>query len=323
MTKQRIREWYEHWDGEVYVSFSGGKDSTVLLDIVRSMYPDVPAVFVDTGLEYPEIREFVKRFDNVTWLKPKMTFKQVIEKYGYPFISKEVSDCVGMAQRGFKSGFDKLNGVDKDGNPSDFRKGFKKWNFLIDIPYKLSDECCFINKKAPAKKYEKETGKKPIVGTMASEGALRKTSWLRTGCNAFESKRPMSSPMSFWFDQDVLLYAKLHNLPLASVYGEIVYDNSDNENFDGQLKFGDVESWKDCGIFDNERPMLKTTGCDRTGCMFCAYGCHLNNDQRFVTMKTTHPKQYEWIMKPWDEGGLGYKEIIDWINEFGNLNIKY
>ena len=45
MTQQRIREWYEHWDGMVYVSFSGGKDSTVLLHLVRDMYPDVPAVF--------------------------------------------------------------------------------------------------------------------------------------------------------------------------------------------------------------------------------------------------------------------------------------
>ena len=99
MTKQRIRGWYEHWDGNVYVSFSGGKDSTVLLDIVRQMYPDVPAVFVDTGLEYPEIREFVKTFDNVTWLKPKMNFRQVIEKYGYPFISKEVSEKAMYARR--------------------------------------------------------------------------------------------------------------------------------------------------------------------------------------------------------------------------------
>ena len=94
MTKQRIRGWYEHWDGNVYVAFSGGKDSTVLLDMVRQMYPDVPAVFVDTGLEYPEIREFVKTFDNVTWLKPKMNFRQVIEKYGYPMFSKEISDSV-------------------------------------------------------------------------------------------------------------------------------------------------------------------------------------------------------------------------------------
>ena len=76
-TQQRIREWYEHWDGNVYVSFSGGKDSTVLLHIVRGMYPDVPAVFSDTGLEFPEIRAFVKTIPNVTWLRPAMSFRQV------------------------------------------------------------------------------------------------------------------------------------------------------------------------------------------------------------------------------------------------------
>ncbi len=57
MTKERIRKWYEYWDGNVYVSFSGGKDSTVLLHIVRSLYPDVKAVFSDTGLEYPEVKK--------------------------------------------------------------------------------------------------------------------------------------------------------------------------------------------------------------------------------------------------------------------------
>lgn len=100
MTKYRIRQWVEYYgeDG-VYVSFSGGKDSTVLLDLVRQMYPNVTAVFVDTGLEYPEIREFVKTFSNVVWLKPKKNFKQVITEYGYPFISKEVSDKVDGARK--------------------------------------------------------------------------------------------------------------------------------------------------------------------------------------------------------------------------------
>ena len=101
LTRQRIEAWYEWWDGNVYVSFSGGKDSTVLLDLVRNVcgYKEVPAVFVDTGLEYPEIREFVKKFDNVIWLKPKKNFKQVIKEYGYPFISKEVSECVYGARK--------------------------------------------------------------------------------------------------------------------------------------------------------------------------------------------------------------------------------
>ena len=100
MTKQRIREWINEFGVEgVYVSFSGGKDSTVLLHLVRELYPDVPAVFIDTGLEYPEIRDFVKTFDNVEWLKPKMNFKQVITTIGYPFISKEVSNCVDGARK--------------------------------------------------------------------------------------------------------------------------------------------------------------------------------------------------------------------------------
>lgn len=103
MTENRIRGWIDEYgvDG-VYVSFSGGKDSTVLLDIVRKLYPSVKAVFVDTGLEYPEIRDFVRTFDNVDWLRPKMNFKQVIEKYGYPFISKEVSECVDGARKYLK-----------------------------------------------------------------------------------------------------------------------------------------------------------------------------------------------------------------------------
>ena len=103
MTKRRISEWVEYFgeDG-VYVSFSGGKDSTVLLDLVRKSYPDIPAVFVDTGLEYPEIREFVRTFENVVWLKPKMNFRQVIEKYGYPFFSKEISECIAESRKYIK-----------------------------------------------------------------------------------------------------------------------------------------------------------------------------------------------------------------------------
>ena len=91
ITSARIIEWYTHWDGQVYVTFSGGKDSTVLLDIARKLFPDIEAVFVNTGLEYPEIQKFVKTFDNVTMLRPKLRFDEVIKKHGYPMISKEVA----------------------------------------------------------------------------------------------------------------------------------------------------------------------------------------------------------------------------------------
>ena len=123
MTKRRIREWYEFWDGQVYVSFSGGEDSTVLLHMVRELYPDVEAVFVNTGLEFPEIQKFVKTFDNVTILRPEMRFDEVIKKYGYPIISKEVSKCVYQGRLTLKNNckkysyqLQKLMGTAKDKN---------------------------------------------------------------------------------------------------------------------------------------------------------------------------------------------------------------
>ena len=334
MTKERIRQWInEYGEDGVYVSFSGGKDSTVLLDLVRQDYPNVVAVFVDTGLEYPEIRNFVKTFDNVVWLKPKLTFKEVIKKYGYPFISKEIAQTVDEI-KSFREKHDdnpqgyyrwkKLNGeaIDKKtGKPSSYN--IPQWKFLLDSPYKISHKCCHVMKKNPAKTYEKTTNRQAITAQMACESRLRAAEWMKHGCNAFDNKRPISNPMSFWTEQDVLLYIKQYNIPICSVYGEIVEDTDGTNEVAGQMTISDLAGWENMELFDAERLPLKTTGCSRTGCMFCGFGCHLNNDQRFVKMKETHPKQYDYIMRPESEGGLNYKEIIDWINEHGNLNIKY
>lgn len=100
LTKDRIREWVKEFgeDG-VSVSFSGGKDSTVLLHLVREMYPDIPAVFVDVPTQYPELRKFAETFDNVVILRPKMNFMEVCDKYGFPLISKEVAECVQGARK--------------------------------------------------------------------------------------------------------------------------------------------------------------------------------------------------------------------------------
>ena len=323
MTKARIRDWVNEFGTEgVYISFSGGKDSIVLLDIVRSMYPEVPSVFCDTGLEYPEIRDFVKTFDNVVWLKPNMTFRKVIETYGYPLISKEISQKVyeiNSQARHNNLHYKETNLYNRWFNKeSDHGKKYpnfvvsSKWEFLLKAPFSISDRCCRVMKKDPVKKYEKETGRVPFLGTMAEESRIRLTTWLKNSCNAFDAKRKISTPMAFWREQDVLHYIKEHNLPICSVYGGIVAD----KEIDGQMDLG----------ISQETAILKTTGCKRTGCMFCGFGCHLdkpNETGRFERMKVTHPKQYEWIMKPWDEGGLGYKEVIDWINEHGNLRIRY
>lgn len=99
-TQQRIREWVQYYgENGVAVAFSGGKDSTVLLHLVRKLYPNVRAVFSDTGLEYPEIREFVKSVPNVDWVKPKQTFREITIEHGYPLFSKEVAETIRYARK--------------------------------------------------------------------------------------------------------------------------------------------------------------------------------------------------------------------------------
>lgn len=322
MTVKRIKDWVnEYSEDGVYVSFSGGKDSTVLLHIVREVMglKDVPAVFVDTGLEYPEIREFVKGFENVVWLKPKMNFRQVIDTYGYPFISKEVARTVKGAKKGQRTRIEKLNGTYrmKNGEKSFFQK--TKWKFLLDAPFEIDSYCCDIMKKNPTKAYETKTGRKPILAQMAEESRQRLDAWLHTGCNAFDIKRPQSNPMAFWTEQDVLHYIKEKNIPICSVYGEIVADTSGVDDVDGQYSISDV----DPEVFKDNPLPLKTSKCSRTGCMFCGFGCYFADDYRFRLLKTTHPTQYDYIMRPVDKGGLNYKGVIDWINEHGKLNIRY
>lgn len=217
ITKNRIKEWYEYWNGEVYVAFSGGKDSTVLLHLVRSMYPEVQAAFCDTGLEYPEIREFVKTFNNVIWLKPKMNFKHVIEKYGYPVVSKMISITIRKltTQNLSEKYRNKLLHGDNSGTSG---KLSDKWMFLVNSPFKISEQCCDVMKKRPAHKFEKETGLKPIIGTMVEDSRLRKQSIERYGCNAFEMNHPQSRPLSLWVKKDIWAYIRSENIQYCKIY---------------------------------------------------------------------------------------------------------
>lgn len=279
MTKRRLKQWHIQYNGNVYLAFSGGKDSTVLKDILQDIFPDVPAVFCNTGLEYPEVKKFAMSQNNVKVITPKMMFKEVISRYGYPVISKEQSSYIADI-RNTKSEY--IRNLRLNGNKTKSYKLSEKWKFMLNAPFKISDKCCKIMKKEPFIRYERETGSKGIIATMTDESSLRLNTWLRFGCNAFNAKRPLSRPMSFWTEQDVLQYIVEHNLKIASVYGEIK---------------------------QKENGEYYTTGVKRTGCMFCMYGVQNETPNRFQIMQRTHPKQYEFCMNT-----LGLKNVLSYMN---------
>jgi 3'-phosphoadenosine 5'-phosphosulfate sulfotransferase (PAPS reductase)/FAD synthetase len=257
-TLARIRHWYEQYCGRVYVAFSGGKDSTVLLDLVRTRYPEVPAVFVDTGLEYPEIRAFVKTIPNVTWLRPAQNFRAVLDHHGYPVVSKVVARAVYRIRSAGSSERSKHKALYGD-ERGHYGRLPLRWRFLLEAPFKISDRCCEVMKIRPIMKYHAETGRAGVVGTMAADSNSRRKQYLRHGCYLDHLRCPRSTPLAFWTEGDIWEYLRERSVPYSSIYD---------------------------------------SGVHHTGCMFCLFGLHLEESpNRFELMAQTHPGQYAYCME--------------------------
>lgn len=184
-----IREFVEHEGvNGVYVSFSGGKDSFVLLHLVRSIYPDVPAVFANTGIEFPEQVKFVREFQNVTEVYPVKHFPKILKEDGIVYPSNEVAMYIKAAKGGATYAVNGLHGLDLDGKESRYKERFKKWAFLLDCGVKISPDCCKLMKERPMMNYEKKTGRSPIIGTRAEESFRRSVGWMKSGCNSFNDR---------------------------------------------------------------------------------------------------------------------------------------
>jgi len=190
----------------------------------------------------------------------------------------------------------------------------ERYKFFLEAPFEISNACCNRLKKEPLHRYSKQTGRLPITAQMAEESRLRTQKWIQNGCNGFQMRSPISNPMAFWTENDVLQYIAENNLPICSVYGEVVEDYGDQ--LDGQMDLSDY------GLAEPDKK-YKTTGCSRTGCMLCGFGCHMEKpgEGRFEMLKETHPKMYS-MLDLVENNGYTFRQAIEWTNEHGNLNIK-
>lgn len=249
---------------KVYISYSGGKDSTVLSHIAKSMYPDILHLFANTTNEYPETIKHVlwekrENHTNIITVIPVdahgkiWTFKKVVESYGYPMYSKRISNAIRTYQHA-------LSPRTKTNAQNYITRNFKKYEKYKELP--ISDKCCDKLKKEPLRRKAKKLGLKcAILGILASESYQREKDWLEYGCNVFYKRKDnQSRPLSFWTEEDILEYIKRFNVRISKLYD---------------------------------------MGYTRNGCMYCGFGVHLesNGSNRYQLLKHTHPIQYDYFAK--------------------------
>jgi len=284
MTRRRIEEFYRAFGGKVYVAYSGGKDSEVMLHLVRACYPEVKAVFVDTGTELDTRRHAIKKADVV--LRPRIPMLQVWQKYGIPFPSEQQAQLIEKVRKTKSPLFKRqlLTGIMKNGSKTKtLFKVSKKWKIILDSDIKVSDRCCYYLKNEPSNRYQKQTGEAPFVGVMATDGMTRKSNYLQHGCINFTKK--VCHPLGFWTEQDILMYIKKFDLDYCDAYGDIIEVNG----------------------------LLKTTKADRTGCVGCGFGVHMEEEpNRFQRMEVSNPRLHNIILHKWCDGAMG--KVLDLCN---------
>ena len=289
--KKRIKQFHDFKDGKVFVAFSGGIDSTVLLHLVRSMYPDVVAVFANTTNEYVEILDFIRTIKNTITVNPKMTFNETVEKYGFPLVSKKTARAITDLRENKPTTSNVRNlyltGLNRKGVYCPTYKLAKKWYPLFQqAEFNITNKCCDILKKEPMDRFKKESDLNAFVGTQIVEGGYRKDSWLKKGCNITDgSKTDTSRPLSIWTKQDIWDYVELFKIPYSKIYDDLL----------------------------NEDGTIMIDGEERTGCAYCAFGSHLEKGtNRFQRLALRKPKQYKKMMNL-KNNGITYSQALDFI----------
>ena len=227
---QKIRQIINKYGEEnFYISFSGGKDSTVLSALVDMAVPEnkIPRVYANTGIELNMIRDFVfekqKQDERIIVIKPSVPIKKMLEEEGYPFKSKEHSNRVDIYNR---YGMDcitvprYLGEIDGYGTRYSCPK-ILRYQFTDEFKehLKISDKCCLRMKEEPLAKWAKENNKTcRILGIMPSEGGRRAT----TKCLAFRNNgkflsfHPLVPVTKEWEDW----FIKEYKIDISDIYKE-------------------------------------------------------------------------------------------------------
>ena len=306
----RAWEFFRHPDvaGDCYVS-AGGLDSITLLVFLRSIGIDVPAVSVSV-LEDKSIQEVHKQL-GVLPLKPEKSKVQVIREFGWPLISKEVSDKVDALQhpteRNKNFRHTVITGEVGGAGSGKFSKNARlpqRWlekfggcesengHTSYGMPdFFLSDKCCYYMKEKPCDDYRRETGRSPYMGLMASEGGRREKTLMLNGCNYISPKTKRSCPFAIFSRQDLLRLALDLKVPVPEIYGKIM------KAPDGTLF---------------------TTKAQRTGCSMCGFGIHLEQrPHRFDRLWQSNPKEWEFwmnhVVQREDGSWYGWGHVLDYI----------
>lgn len=352
----KLMEAYQWTDGDILICFSGGKDSALILDmwcwILQSWGKTdkpVQVAFANTTNETTAMNKyvpwFIERCEKL--YRVKIDFKEikplklqniitVLRNEGLPFISKMVSATIrkvtaDMEAKGIlysdikdlhhptiecrdrlrEMGLSNTTVLALTGwscRRNDFGTGFvlpDRWMPLLDIKrvtgknIRLTEKCCQILKKEPISRLKHEN---IMTGEQAVESKSRESQWLKNGCNYHIDgyKGVRSKPLGAVSLDAVLFAIKERDIPLCSDYG--VIEELPNPN----------------GDFEN--PCFRCTKAGRTGCALCGFGIKFDQD-RFIRLQETDPAKVNIAFKPMEQGGLGYLETCEFLNEYCRTKI--
>lgn len=241
----RIEDLYYETQGKCYVSFSGGKDSTVVLAIIKmceEIYTipkgGIKAVFCDTGIELGATRDFVRECKNNGWysnieiIRPSKSFKWVLDNCGKPIKSKLKSEFIDRYQRSDnQNAFSYLVLAKNPNNGKQYAKSkiADKDLHIISKKFEIhaSSKCCDFLKKKPFADWQKENGIKGyITGIRSGEGGVRELNAIKRVenggklCTMTKGDYIVKMPIIDWTDNDIEEFIKQYNMPLSKAYTE-------------------------------------------------------------------------------------------------------